>query len=383
MQNKISTIIAESLLECGTSVITHVPGFGATQVFQEINKIVNNKYSISYNEEVAYTISHSAAIVGKRSAAVFKTHGLYKAANSVIDSLYTELTVGFVILLFDDKDGSHSDNIIDYEAFLKGLSIPYNISNHEDISCEINSAYKKSEQSGLPFVIVFDSEIVDEQRENQIISDFEERTYKRDVLKHIIHPAVAEYQYKNLQYRIGRVPKKPKKADLPTMPDELPQKSLKHALLYKPFFETFKNVKRDLTTGDTTLSSAYSFPPYNAIDIITYIGGSIPLAIGSYLAGNLNVWALSGDFGFLAAGHMGLLEAIERNIPLKLVIFNNKIAASTGGQPVNQKILNNILAPYKDFVTLISGNDSTKSLLNQLNDMNMSDTLSILVLEYN
>ena len=124
-----------------------------------------------------------------------------------------------------------------------------------------------------------------------------------------------------------------------------------------------KDYRGDIVTGDTSGLSSFALPPYNCIDIVTYMGGSIPLAIGAYLAGFKNVWALSGDFGFISAGIIGLIELLQREIPLKILIFYNKKAAATGGQIINKKILRHMLAGFEKYMMHISNPSKIRSKL--------------------
>ena len=113
--NSIADIIAKAVIDSGASVITHVPGHG-------INLI--DKHIVSYNEEVAYTIAHGAAMAGSRAATVFKSHGFVKAGNSVLDSLFAGTTAGFVNIITHDKHGEHSDSIFDIRSYLNGIDFP-------------------------------------------------------------------------------------------------------------------------------------------------------------------------------------------------------------------------------------------------------------------
>ncbi len=77
------------------------------------------------------------------------------------------------------------------------------------------------------------------------------------------------------------------------------------------------------------------------------------MAIGAYLAGYTNAWAITGDFSFIAAGHLGLIEAWQRNIPLKVIIFNNQKAHTTGGQDITPGALQKVLEGFRDFIVEI------------------------------
>ena len=385
MKEKLSEIIAQAFVDLGVSVVTNVPGLGGTQVYGEYNVKSFKQLPVSFHEEVAYTVAHSAAICGKRSACLAKAQGLAKAMNSVTDSLYTDITAGFVTFIFDDTTGESSDNILEVEPLLKGASIKYKTSNPESIYEDVIGAYRESESNSSPFVLVVDANSVENTYEFERRPNLEKSfNYKRDIYHHIVHPYLANYQYKVFSSKKfdgdRSVIKKP---ELPSIPENLPEKYKDGAEKYIPFFEIFKSIERDITTGDTSISSSFAFPPYNAIDIVTYIGGSIPLAIGAYLAGKRNVWALSGDFGFLSAGHLGLMEAVNRQLPLKIVIFNNKSAAATGGQKIDKKLMVRILAGYDQFVTHITNPSDPMELEQVLSGTNnASDQMKIVLVDY-
>lgn len=384
MQAKLSEIIVQAFLDLGVSTVTNVPGYGGSQVYQEYLEKSFKQYPVSFHEEVAFTIAHSAAICGKRSAFLGKAQGIAKAMNSVTDSLYTDVTAGFISIVFDDKTGESSDNIMEIEPLLKGAAIPYRVASPDSIYEDVVSAYRESEKKLLPFVLIVDAATVGNAYE------FERRTklektfhYKRDIYHHVVHPFLSDYQYKVFSAKKlegdRTVLKKP---NLPNIPENLPDKYKASGEKYIPFFEIFKNVSRDITTGDTSISSSFAFPPYNAIDIVTYIGGSIPLAIGAYLAGNKKVWALTGDFGFLSAGNLGLMEAVNRQLPIKIVIFNNKSAAATGGQKIDKKLMLRVLAGYDHFITHITNPSDPFEIDSVLNDVQAKDELQIVAVDY-
>ncbi|MBZ0177863.1 MAG: hypothetical protein K8F36_01140 [Melioribacteraceae bacterium] len=384
MKVKVSQAAAYALKDLGVEVITNVPGFGGSETMTEINQIFGKNFPVSFNEEVSYTIAHGASIAGKRSCSIMKSQGFAKAANSILDSLYTDLTAGFMILIFDDPDGSHSDNIIEIDPILKGFKIPFLRSTGTNIYDDILKAYEESEKRKLPFVIIFNAMLIDspsnfERKENSRKS-FE---YKRSVLDHVVHPFLAEYQFrkfiaKTLQGDLTSLIK----PNLPNVPLDLPERYKINAQKYEPLFQVFRDLRGDVVSGDTSTSSVYVFPPYSCIDIVTYIGGSIPLAIGAYLAGNKDVWALTGDFGFIAAGHMGLIELLQREIPVKVLIFNNKQASATGGQTIPKKIMMRLLAGYENFLLHISNPTDVFEVNQVLTEAKKSDTFKIIVADF-
>lgn len=384
MNSTAASAIAQALIDLGVQVVTHVPGYGGSEVFQAYNEATQKRLQYSFHEEPAYTISHSASMLGKRSAALMKVHGIAKAANSVVDSLYTEITAGFVTFLFEDRSGKHSDSILEAAPILDGLSMPFKIAKTENLYDDVVEAFKQSEERKLPFALVIDSmEISKEisfERRDKLKKTFQ---YSRNIYHHVVHPMLAEYQYKIfMAKKLGGDPNIIKKPDLPVVPNQLPERAKNAAIKYQVLATVFKNFRGEIVTGDTTASSIFAFPPFDCIDIVTYIGGSIPLAVGAYLSGYKNVWALTGDFGFISAGQLGLIEIIQREIPIKILVFYNKQAAATGGQPINKKILRHLLAGYEKNMMHISNPDDPFEIESVLKDASSSDQFKIIIADY-
>lgn len=384
MKKFLHEIIVQALNDVGVEVVTHVPGYGASEVFQSYNELNMRNLKYSFHEEVAYTISHGASIVGKRSVVLLKAHGLMKAANSVTDSLYTEPTAGFVTIIFDDKSGKHSDSILEITPILEGMNMPFIYAKDETIYNDVVNAFIESERRKMPVALIVDALSMKNEIEFTPQPNLKKNfTYERNVYSHVVHPLLSDYQYKlfvakkfegNLESVV--------RPELPIVPDKLANNIKESAIKYIPFFEVFKNIKRDITTGDTSSSSVFAFPPFNCIDIVTYMGGSIPLAIGAYLAGKKNAWALTGDFGFISAGILGLFEALQREVPLKIVIFYNKKAAATGGQIIHKKLLRHILAGYEKYLMHISNPNDPFEIDAVLNEATSADELKIIIVDY-
>lgn len=384
MKSTVAEAIGYALKDLGVDVATHVPGYGASEAFISFNEKSMKKSAISYNEEVAYSIAHGASIVGKRSALLMKSHGFVKAGNAAVDSQYTELTAGFVIFIFEDKEGSHSDNILEIEPILRGMYFPYFLSKKETIYNDILKSYEESERRGIPVVLLVDSDDVEKETEYEYSKNLRKTfRYERDILKHVVSPLFSEYQFK--MYNAKKLDmhsanfEKPK---LPEVPGQLPERYQSSLKKYIPLFDLFNNYRGEIVTGDTSVSSNFVLPPYNSIDIVTHIGGSIPLAIGAYLAGFRNVWAVTGDFGFLSSGYLGLLDAVQRELPLKIIILYNKEASATGGQLINKKLLMRMLAGFERFVKHINDPFDPVEINEVLSEAAESDEMKIIVADY-
>lgn len=387
-QNRAGTVsetIAAALVNSGVKVVTYVPGSGANEVFVDYNKVNRQPAPISFHEEVAYSVAHGAALTGTRAATLLKSHGLVKASNSVTDSLYCGTTAGLVNIVFNDSKGQHSDSILDIRAFLKGIGIPCKVAQKRTIYQQIISLFAQSEKRRLPYALVVETEEVLQSSnfDNWPKLNIASPEFHREITQHVLCPFFADYQNKVLKCKKNREDwTKIPKPGIPRIPDSLPAEWKTVAAAYAGLFSVFQSVRGTLVVGDTGVSTLFACEPFNCIDITTYMGGSIPLAVGAYLGGRHDVWALTGDFSFIAAGHLGLLEAWQRRIPLKILIFYNGKAETTGGQPIPEKTLETILCGYSRYISYIRNPENSAEVKEVLNKAGQSTELKIVVADY-
>jgi TPP-dependent indolepyruvate ferredoxin oxidoreductase alpha subunit len=378
--------VAWAFQDVGATVVTHVPATGATAIFDAYNELMSTPPCYAFNEEVAYTLAHGAALSGVRSATVIKSHGLAKAANSVIDSITLGTTAGFVTLILDDPGGRHSDNIFGLEDFLKGTGIPFKKAGSDTIYNDLLECYLWSEELTTPVALVVDSELVSrETTSKRRLIPPSEAIYKRDPLRHVLCPPLAAYQRKVLDARLAGtdwrgipVP------EMPVVPFGLPPAWRPAASMFVPLFEVFQELRPQIpfASGDTGLSALFAFAPFACIDACSYYGGSLPLAIGFHLGGGGHAWAVTGDYAFLAAGHMGLIEALARRIPLKVLVMDNGCAMATGGQPVPATVFEQVLAGWAPFVSRIEKPEDKSIVRSILGRALESDRLEIVVARF-
>ena len=103
--------------------------------------------------------------------------------------------------------------------------------------------------------------------------------------------------------------------------------------------------------------------------------------MGAWLSGFRNVWAISGDFSFIAAGTYGLLEAALRKIPLKIILLENGMAATTGRQKIMPGTLDLTLQGYERHIVR-SRCDDPEGLEKAIREMAAATELRILVIDY-
>jgi len=378
--------IARALHDAGADIVLCVPATGTAQIFDEYNTIIAGTVPYSYNEEVAYTVAHGAALTGKRSAVIMKAHGMAKATNSVIDSLTAGTTAGLVMIVTCDKKGRHSDSIFDSDAFVKGTGIPFKIAGEGTAYRDIMNGFRWSEELQLPVAIVIDSDTLDKAEPNMTLrAAAPQGAYHRDPLCHVLCPPLTRYQSQVLQAKLtGRDWKTVTRPAPLHIPDGLPPRWQQMVGDYMPLFQVFRQLRSsiDFVSGDTGVSSVFAFPPFDCIDATTYYGGSLPLALGAHLAGRRNAWAITGDYAFVAAGHMGLIEARSRDIPLKVVVLYNGRAMTTGGQPLPDTVFNHVIGGYQPSVTYIRSPLDTDAIRSVLKPAVASNRMEIIVVDY-
>lgn len=377
-----------ALIDADVALVTSVPATATAQIFDNYNRLSGRTLPFSFNEEVAYSLSHGCALSGRRAAAVIKAHGLAKAANSLIDSLTAGTTAGLVVIVTYDKTGGHSDNIFDLSALLKGTGIPFRMPEKGAFYADLLSCFLWSEQLGVPVAVFIDSDDLGAPVESaRTRLPAPTRRYSREPLFHVLCPPLASYQHRVLQARLaGQSPPPTAEAPRLSVPEGLPPKWQAAVRPYLPLFEAFRQVRQqegiDWVSGDTGLGTLFAFNPFDCVDVCTYYGGSLPLALGAQLGGKKAVWAVSGDYAFIAAGHLGLVEAVARELPLKVLLLHNGCALATGGQPIPPKLLDHLLEGYRGQVRVLSQPQNSEAARKLLTQAARSSGLEIILAEY-
>ncbi len=311
-------------------IITYVPGAGATELASSFNVMH------SFNEEVAYAVAHGAALVGRPSLCLVKSHGIAKAMNAVISSLTAGASAPMVSIVFDDMTGKTSDHAFCAKRMLEGAGARV-FSTAED-ALHFSEAYQ------IPTFVCTDEKISLPQSKS---ANFYQKVPKRIAL---LNPLQSEWQRFRMNARKEAEENKTPfsfSLELPKLecPQNLPAHLKTTAESYEPWAIALKGCGFEWVTGDAGTSSLFGLPPHLLIDVTTYMGGSIPLAIGATLCGNRTL-AITGDFSFLSTASMTLLEAYRRNISLNVVVFCNQKAAATGGQAVPIDLVKSAIPSY-------------------------------------
>ncbi len=311
-----------------------------------------------------------------------KTHGLLKAANAVSDALFCGTNAALVLVIVDDRTGLQSDSVIAAGPVLDALEVPWIMSGPATIARDIPMTVADSERLGLPAAIVIDAADatapVDAARSEPVSPP---PIYRRDPARHLLVPALIRHQRAALTARLSGIDP-PSPPCLPRLPDDLPPRWQPAVARYAPLFFAFAARRPTFVAGDIGISSCYGFPPYDTIDVVTYMGGAVPLALGACLAGRTGAWAVTGDFSFVSAGHLGLLEALVRDIPLRILLLANGQAETTGGQPVPAALVDRILAGYRDAIIPLDDPYNERTCVRALDEAEAKDGLSVVVARY-
>jgi TPP-dependent indolepyruvate ferredoxin oxidoreductase alpha subunit len=376
----VSDIIAQALLDASVKIINYVPGYGGSAIYRALKKLSGEAGFVSFHEEVAYAVAHGAAVTGTRSACLFKTHGIMKAGNAVSDSLLCGVNAGLVAIICEDHGGTHSDSIIEAKPYLDGIGMPNFITHPGTVYEDVHRAFQLSEEAGLPFALVLDAAVTTEESSFAPYKSDSGAVYERNPARHALLPLFNPYQYEVYKAKMrGDDWKRIAVPATPVIPRDAAPNWKAAIEGYVPLFEVFRKYRGTVVTGDTGISSQFCADPWQCIDIVSYMGGSIPLAMGAYLSGIRNVWAVTGDFSFISAGPMALLEAAQRKIPLKVMIIDNGIAATTGGQKIPEGTLEFVLSPWKEHLLFAPITDPDR-MEEVIREAARSETLKIVVI---
>lgn len=352
----VAEAIAETCRRSHVELVTAVPGHGATETYAAWQETQDAPPPFSFHEEVAVGMAHGAALLGHRSAVLLKAHGFLKAANAVADSLAAGTTAGLVYVVFHDPTGAHSDSVLDVEDAARELGCPVHRPGAGEGTTALSEALRQAEAQQLPHLLILSADRISES-----VSDLPEGVarptveYERDVARHVCSPLTAQYQHAVFEARrSGGDPDAIERPTLPTVPDEVPDRYMEMAERYRPLLQGLADRPRAVAAGDTSVGTFLALPPVGAIDLCTYMGGSLPLALGAQAVGERPAWAVAGDFGFVSAGHLGLLEAQQRDLPIRVILLENGRAEATGGQPVAEDAVDTVLAGYSDYVRVLA-----------------------------
>jgi indolepyruvate ferredoxin oxidoreductase alpha subunit len=96
--------------------------------------------------------------------------------------------------------------------------------------------------------------------------------------------------------------------------------------------EAMKDYSGGRVLSDIGCYTLSALPPLESINSCVDMGASITMAVGAAEAGLVPVVAAIGDSTFSHSGITGLLDAVNRKVPITVLILDNSTTGMTGGQ---------------------------------------------------
>lgn len=315
------------------AVFTYVPGKGATEYYAA----AGGQAAHFYHEELAYSVAHGASLAGAPGFAFLKSHGVAKAMNAVIASLYAGTGAPLLAFAFDDAAGGSSDHPFASFAMLEGAGARVIRAQKRNVLESVRLAFEESLVIKKPvFLTIEVNEMAEEELAalkgvvEELVAQGQSRFKAAERYQALLNPLLSA----RFTHALSRIPR---------CPQDLPPHLKQWAERYEPVIAVLETLGHKWVTGDAGTSSLFGLPPHDFIDVCTHMGGAVPLAMGAALAGVERVLAVSGDFSFISTGNLALTEALRRGIGMDVVIFRNGEAAATGGQAVaRDDVLNQI-----------------------------------------
>ncbi|NTW52064.1 MAG: hypothetical protein HGB22_05705 [Chlorobiaceae bacterium] len=386
-QVTVAEAAGRALVDAGVSVVNCVPATGAASIFEAWKRFSGREKPYHYHEEVAMGMAMGASLTGQRSAVVIKAHGFAKAGNAMVDAWSFGAEGGLVVIVAADREGRSSDTIFDSTALVAGTKLPFRHLGPDEVYVGIIDAYGRSESMGMPVVLVVEDDDLAgyiPAPPNSFMPVRKVVAPESDPLRHVLFPGNSNYPHQVAEAKLaGRDWRVILRPELPVIPDGLPEKFHAAIRSYMPVFDVLQSLRSqiDFIMGDTGTSSLFVCPPYSLVDATTYYGGSITMAAGALSAGARKAWAITGDWTFTAAGHLGLHEAFHQDLPVKVLIFHNRAAVATGGQLLDEALFERHLKGYPEFVRRVEASDDA-NLHDTLQSAQLSDRMEIMVVDF-
>lgn len=344
MEEAIRTF-ATNLKHTGTELAFNFPGFHSTLLFNEFDNDI-----ISMNEAVAYASAWGASQAGKKSLVCFRELGLNIAADAYINSLFTGVGSGLVVVIFSDLEFEGSQCIMDASNYVRFGGIWLRPDNYDNFIISSKIANLISNIFDLPVIIELANNMNYKKNntKNNIINSVERiiTSYPKYHSKNepIVHPINSYVQFcelfnknKNLSLMASEI-NNYLGFDLVTvysMKDfrmhSVPEKN--NYIISTRYEKIFSEIKNNFNyiCGDI---GEFTKDTLNTVTHALSLGSSIAVAMGMSVAGKEKVVAIVGDGAFFHSARNAVDELIKRRLNTKIVLIDNNGLYSTGGQNV-------------------------------------------------
>jgi indolepyruvate ferredoxin oxidoreductase alpha subunit len=237
----LSEAIAQGAVDSGAITATHYPGAGATPVFNAIKEKISSQESA--NEKIAYEICLGISYAGKRSICVVKSVGINVLSDSLINSCFTGVNGGLVLVAVDDMYCNFSTNFQDSRGFYElTKTLIFEPSSPQEAYDMTKEAFKISERIDMPIIIRVEKRKVSAMGEIKFEKEkISDRKMKRDIKKWLLHPPLTISQTRNLIHKQNKIQDYVEKSKFNFIKDN---KSKEAIILSGSSFSDFEEVKK-------------------------------------------------------------------------------------------------------------------------------------------
>lgn len=202
--------VARGLYEAGVTVVSSYPGTPSTEITEHVTKYDEIYSEWAPNEKVAFEVAFGAATGGARSFCAMKHVGLNVAADPLYTASYIGVNGGMVCAVADDPGMHSSQNEQDSRHHAIASKTPMlEPSDSEECSRFTSIAYELSERFDTPFLLRLSTR-VSHARSLVTLRNRNEvgvKEYKKDVMKHVMMPAMARGAHVKVEQRLNDMTK--------------------------------------------------------------------------------------------------------------------------------------------------------------------------------
>ncbi|GIL15799.1 MAG: indolepyruvate oxidoreductase subunit IorA [Chloroflexota bacterium] len=151
--------IARGLVEAGVDVVTGYPGTPSSEIIPEIIALkkefaLNTYVEWSVNEKVAFEVALAASWARKRAAVTMKQVGLNVASDPLLNSAYSGVVGGLLLIVCDDPGAYSSQTEQDTRLFALFAKIPvFDPATPRQAKELIPVAFELSEKYRIPVIL--------------------------------------------------------------------------------------------------------------------------------------------------------------------------------------------------------------------------------------
>ncbi|MCX9085104.1 MAG: thiamine pyrophosphate-dependent enzyme [Candidatus Methanoperedens sp.] len=144
--------IVSGLVDCSAKIVTGVPGYPITDLFESVGKKIRHEWSV--NEKVALEIALGSSVCGVRSAVITKHVGMNILSDPLVNSITHTIGAGVVIFAGDDPGIGKSQNEQDsrFYGLIAEVAV-FDPATPEIAYLSVIEAYKLSEKTSTPVII--------------------------------------------------------------------------------------------------------------------------------------------------------------------------------------------------------------------------------------